>query len=257
MTEFSNTIAIILAGGKGKRMKSDLPKVMHLLAGRPVIRHVTDTLEPLGFAEIVLVVGHGRELLFDEYRGSAVKFAVQEQQLGTADAVKAAWKYFADFSGDVLVTLGDVPLLSEETLRGLVGQHSKSPATVTVLTAFLEDPTGYGRVVRGEDGFIKKIVEHADATDEERQIREINTGIIMFEAEALRHSLGRIDRNNEQGEFYLTDAVKILLQEGKLSGAVALADPREGLGINSTEQLAQMEGHFREIKNVDNRLGEL
>ncbi len=248
MTDLSNIVAVVLAGGKGKRMKSEMPKVMHLLAGKPIIRHVLNTIAPLHFARTVVVVGHGREMLIKELEGSGVDFAVQEQQLGTADAVKSAEQYYRDFNGAVLVLLGDVPLLRTESVMSLVEQHRNSPAVVTVLTVNAPDPSGYGRIVRDSDGFVKKIVEHADATSEELQIREINTGIIIFDADALRYSLERIGCDNEQGEYYLTDAVKVLLAEGKRTGAVVVEDYREGLGVNSLNQLEQMEGHFFDTK---------
>jgi bifunctional UDP-N-acetylglucosamine pyrophosphorylase/glucosamine-1-phosphate N-acetyltransferase len=248
LTDLTNIIAVVLAGGKGKRMKSELPKVMHQVAGKPIIKHVLKTIAPLHFKRTVVVVGHGREILTKELKGSGVEIAVQEQQLGTADAVKSAEKFYRDFDGAVLVLLGDVPLLRTESVRRLVNEHSNSPAVVTVLTVMAPDPSGYGRIVRDSDGFVKKIVEHADATTEELQIREINTGIIIFDVDALRYSLERIDCNNEQGEFYLTDAVKVLLAEGKRTGAVVLDDYREGLGINSIAQLQEMEGHFFDTK---------
>jgi bifunctional UDP-N-acetylglucosamine pyrophosphorylase/glucosamine-1-phosphate N-acetyltransferase len=256
LINFPDTIAVVLAAGKGKRMKSSLPKVMHKLHGKPIIRYVTKTLTDCGFAGIVIVVGIGRELIYEEFEGDRIDFAVQEQQLGTGDAVKAARGYFAEFNGHVLVTLGDVPLLRSQSLQNLVSEHRSSGAAVTVLSAVLDDPSGYGRIVRGENGQVKRIVEHADANDEEKRIREINTGIIVFEASALRNALERIDCDNAQGEYYLTDAVKILLSDGEQAGAVTLGDHREGLGINSVDQLQAVSELMAEIKNVDKELGE-
>ncbi len=256
MTTFPDIIVIILAGGKGKRMESELPKVMHRLAGKPIIRHVTDTLQSLGFAGIVMVVGYGRELLFDEYRDEEIELAVQEKQLGTGDAVKAAAAHFADFSGDVLIVLGDVPLLRRESIVRLIEEHRRSAVAATVLTSILDNPGGYGRIVCGADGLVKKIVEDADASSEELRIKEINTGIMIFDAGSLRIALDKIDCNNTQGEYYLTDAVRVLLDMGKRTGAVTLADYREALGINSIEQLQNMEEMFSAIKNIDNKLSE-
>jgi bifunctional UDP-N-acetylglucosamine pyrophosphorylase/glucosamine-1-phosphate N-acetyltransferase len=256
LTGLSDTIAIILAGGKGKRMMSTLPKVMHQLAGRPIIRHLTDTLATLGFAKLVLVVGVGRELLFDEYRGGEIGFAVQQQQLGTADAVKAAVGYIEGFTGSVLVVLGDVPLLRSESILKLLTEHRTSNAAVTVLTSVPRDPSGYGRVIRDSKGLVKRIVEDADATNEELQIGEINTGIMAFAAQALLDALASIDADNEQGEYYLTDAVRILLERGRTTRAVLLDDYREGLGVNSIEQLRELERLYQQIKNVDKELGD-
>ncbi|MFH2054498.1 MAG: NTP transferase domain-containing protein [bacterium] len=256
MTSTNKIVVIILAAGKGKRMNSELPKVLHEIAGKPIIRHVTDTLDTIELARKVLVVGVGKEMVIQEFAGSDWEFAVQERQLGTGHAVKVAWDYYADLDGDVLVMLGDVPLLRRESLVKLIEQHHTSGAAVTVLSCKPDDPAGYGRIIRDRDGWVKRIVEHADASDEERRIDEINTGIMIFKAAALRDTLGRIGCDNTQGEYYLTDAFKLLLEEGRRSGAVVLDDYREGLGINSLIQLEALRELFAEVKNVDNQLGD-
>lgn len=256
MPNSDEILVIILAAGKGKRMKSELPKVMHQLIGKPIIRHITDTLDTIDFAHKVLVVGVGKELVIQEFQGSDWEFAVQEQQLGTGDAVKTAWRYFENSDGQVLIVLGDVPMLRRESLVALLEQHQKSGAAATVLTCKPDDPGGYGRIIRDADGWVKAIVEHADATDKERQINEINTGIMVFQASALRDTLVRIGCDNAQGEYYLTDAIKLLLDEGQLTGAVVLEDYREGLGVNSLIQLKAMDEMIGEVKNIDNKLGE-
>jgi bifunctional UDP-N-acetylglucosamine pyrophosphorylase/glucosamine-1-phosphate N-acetyltransferase len=252
VTPSREIVVIILAAGKGKRMKSELPKVLPQIAGKPIIRHVTDALDTSELARKVLVVGVGKEMVMQEFAGSDWQFAVQEQQLGTGHAVKIAWDYFADLDGDVLVILGDVPLLRRESVVKLIEQHRLSDAAVTVLSCKPDDPTGYGRIVRDDAGWVKRVVEHADATDEERRINEINTGIMIFKAEALRETLDRIGCDNAQGEYYLTDAFKLLLDEGKRSGAVVLDDYREGLGVNSLLQLDELRELFDKVKNVDN-----
>jgi bifunctional UDP-N-acetylglucosamine pyrophosphorylase/glucosamine-1-phosphate N-acetyltransferase len=256
VTSPDEIIVIILAAGKGKRMKSDLPKVMHELAGKPIIRHVTDNLDSLGLARKVLVVGVGRELIMAEFEGSDYEFAVQQKQLGTGDAVRAAEQYFADSEGDVLIMLGDVPLLRRESLAELIDKHRESDAAATVLTCTPDDAGGYGRIIRDEEGWVKRIVEHADATDEERQVNEINTGIMIFKAAALRDTLQRIGCDNAQGEYYLTDAFKLLLDGDQRSAAVMLADYREGLGVNSLAQLDALHGLVDRRINIDKQLGE-
>lgn len=242
-----NIIAVVLAAGKGKRMKSDLPKVLHPIAGRPLITYLTDTLKSLGLYQIVLVVGHGRELVQEVYKGTAIAFAVQHEQKGTADAVKSAREYFRKYEGGVLVITGDVPLLRRQSLAHLIEEHSRQGNMATVLTSIVPDSTGYGRIVRGEDGKVKKIVEQADCNSEEQKIREINTGIFLFDAPSLDAALDKVDRNNAQGEYYLTDIVQILLREGKATGAVVLDDYREALGVNSVGQLQELEQIFSEL----------
>jgi bifunctional UDP-N-acetylglucosamine pyrophosphorylase / glucosamine-1-phosphate N-acetyltransferase len=244
-----NIIAVVLAAGKGKRMKSDLPKVLHPIAGRPLITVLTDTLTALGLHQIVLVVGHGRELVEKLYAGTQIKFAVQEQQRGTADAVKSARQYFRGFPGGVLVITGDVPLLQRETLTRLIREHGEKGYSATVLTSIPPDATGYGRIIRDASGRVKKIVEQADCTIEEQNVKEINTGIFLFDAQSLDAALDKVDQNNAQGEFYLTDVVQVLLREGKVTGAVVLDDYREALGVNSVEQLKELETVFFELKH--------
>jgi bifunctional UDP-N-acetylglucosamine pyrophosphorylase/glucosamine-1-phosphate N-acetyltransferase len=222
--------------------------VLHPIAGRPLITHLTDTLNSLGLREIVLVVGHGRELIQKLYEGSSVRFVVQPEQRGTADAVKVAREYFRDSDGSVLVITGDVPLLRRQSLANLIDEHLKCGYAATVLTAILPDSAGYGRIIRDDMGRVKKIVEQADCNSEEQKVTEINTGIFIFDSQLLDAALDKVDRNNAQGEYYLTDVVQILLREGKVTGAVVLEDYREALGVNSAEQLKELEDIFFQLK---------
>ncbi|MCX6831263.1 MAG: sugar phosphate nucleotidyltransferase [candidate division Zixibacteria bacterium] len=248
MNNSQQIIAVVLAAGKGKRMKSELPKVLLPIAGRPLITYLTDTLKSLGLQQIVLVVGYGRELVQKVYEGTEIAFAVQHELKGTADAVKSAREYFRKLDGGVLVITGDVPLLRRESLAQLIDEHFRRGNAATVLTSIPPDATGYGRIVRDSNGRVKKIVEQADCTNEEQQIREINTGILLFNAPSLDAALDKVNRNNAQGEYYLTDVLQILLREGKATGAVVLDDYREALGVNSVEQLQELEAIFVELK---------
>lgn len=235
-----------MAAGKGKRMKSDLPKVLHEVAGKPMVSHVLDTLDELHVSTIVVVVGHQAERVTKAIGGRrGVVFAEQKEQLGTGHAVSMAETALSDFDGDVLVVSGDVPLLSASTIRKLMSEHARRDATGTVLTAILPDPTGYGRVIRDESGSVLRIVEHKDATEEEREIAEINSGTFVFRKAPLFDALGRIDNRNKQGEYYLTDVMQIFIESGLKTAGHCADDYREILGVNSAEELATMERLMR------------
>jgi len=176
--------AVILAAGKGTRMKSKLYKVLHPVLGKPMVEHVVDQLDKIGVSRQIVIVGHGAEAV-QETLGSRVEYAVQEQQLGTGHAVQMAEAELAGKPGATLVVCGDTPLLTAETLEALLAHHEAQQAKVTVLTAIADDATGYGRVIRGEDGNVTKVVEHKDASDTELEIREINTGTYVFDNELL------------------------------------------------------------------------
>ncbi len=232
---------IILAAGKGKRMKSDLPKVLHPLNNRPMIQYVIDVAEEIGSQRIVLIVGHKKELVMEAVKDRSVDFVVQEQQLGTGHAVRQTEDLFRNFEGDVLVLSGDVPLLTTETIRHLIEIHKQEKPLATLLTAEMEDPTGYGRIVRDENGFVQKIVEHKDADSKTRQIKEINVGIYLFNGPKLFETLPLIRNDNSQGEYYLPDVVKIYVDRGEKVAAVLTSDVEETHGINDVEQLTRAE----------------
>jgi bifunctional UDP-N-acetylglucosamine pyrophosphorylase/glucosamine-1-phosphate N-acetyltransferase len=237
--------AVILAAGQGKRMKSDLPKVLHEIHGMPMIRILLDRLIPIGINPIVVVVGHKGEMVRQELSDYPVDFVVQEQQLGTAHAVQMAEPVLKDFDGITLVAAGDVPYLSVKSVNDLLETHARSRAAATCLSAEFDDPTGYGRIVRrkGTD-FIEEIIEHKDASPEVLKIREINTGTFCFDNRKLFETIREIGNENAQGEYYLTDAVKILHGKGYPVSVVRAGNPDEVRGVNSVEQLEYLAGKF-------------
>jgi len=252
--------AVILAAGEGTRMRSQRPKPLHLLCGRAMLLYVLDALVGSDVDRAVVVVGHGAEritkkLQEDEPR-LALEFVEQPVQLGTGDAVGVGLTAFADeldddTEADLLVLPGDTPLLRSATIAALIDHHRGSGAAATVLTARLEDPTGYGRIVRGRDGRVARIVEEGDATDEERAIDEVNTGIFCFRRGLLAPALRRISPANAQGEYYLTDVVAVLHDAGHRVDTVVAADPEETHGVNDRVQLAAAEARLRSRTNAE------
>ncbi|MCW8798020.1 MAG: sugar phosphate nucleotidyltransferase [Prosthecochloris sp.] len=233
---------IVMAAGKGTRMKSDLPKVLHPAHGKPIIEYVVETSKQLSPESIVLIVGH----MADEVRKATERFdvscALQQPQLGTGHAVMQAELPLASFKGDILILSGDAPLITRETLSKLLDYHRKENATATVLTAELDDPTGYGRIIRDQkSNDVQRIVEQKDALPEEQRIREINSGIYVFDSTTLFSALKAIDNKNAQQEYYLTDVFAICMQQGKKISAFRTEDPDEIRGINTPEQLSEAE----------------
>ena len=245
----SATHVVVLAAGKGTRMKSKLPKVLHQAAGLPLIEHVLRNADSLNPTTIVVVVGHGA----DEVERTVIprpglRFARQEPQLGTGHALLQAEPALAGQAGTVVLLSGDVPLLQAGTLRRLIEHHQAHGAAATVVTALIEDPTGYGRVVR-EGGKIAAIVEHRDASNDERAIREINSGIYAFDAAPLFEALRTIGSSNAQGEYYLPDLVRIYRSRGLTVETVVLDNPVEISGVNSRKELADVAAGLRQAKN--------
>jgi bifunctional UDP-N-acetylglucosamine pyrophosphorylase/glucosamine-1-phosphate N-acetyltransferase len=243
---------VVLAAGKGTRMKSALPKVLHRAGELPLIEHVFRTADALSPQTVTVVVGH----LADTVRRALGKrlglaFALQEPQLGTGHAVLQAERELRDRSGTVVLLSGDVPLLRAATLRALVQVHSERRAAATVLTAIVAEPDGYGRIVRGADGSIEAIVEHKDATVEQRRIAEINSGIYAFDLEPLFDALRRIGASNAQGEYYLPDLISIYRSRGLGVETVVADDPREILGVNSRKELADVTAVLRTRRNEE------
>jgi bifunctional UDP-N-acetylglucosamine pyrophosphorylase/glucosamine-1-phosphate N-acetyltransferase len=228
---------IILAAGKGTRMKSKLYKVLHEVAGKPMVDHVLTQVEQVHPDTVVTVVGHGAEAVEAEL-GDRTQFAVQEEQLGTGHAVLQAEPILGDKEGMTLIANGDTPLLTAATFEKLFAYHRDKGAKATILTAKAPDPTGYGRIVRGELGTVQKIVEQKDATPEEAKIDEINTGVFCFDNQALFSALHETTNNNAQGEYYLTDVIEILKRRGDVIAAYKMSNFDESQGVNDRVALA-------------------
>ncbi|NTW81768.1 MAG: NTP transferase domain-containing protein [Chlorobiaceae bacterium] len=237
---------IIMAAGKGTRMKSDLPKVLHSANGRPLIEYVIDTALSLEPSQTVLIIGHLAELVRNATSRYPVAAVVQEPQLGTGHAVMQAENTLHDFNGDILILSGDAPLVRKDTLEKLISLHRADHAVATVLTADLENPAGYGRIIR-ENGteHVLKIIEHKDASEEERMVKEINSGVYVFDARMLFRALGQITTDNAQKEYYLTDVFGICFRNGQKVCAFKTDNPAEILGINTPEQLQEVEQELR------------
>ncbi len=241
--------AIIMAAGQGKRMKNpDKAKVLYEVGEKPMIGHVVDLARACDASPVVVIIGHQRESV-REYLATIdgdVLTCIQDPQLGTGHAVMQTEPVLERYEGDVIVLSGDVPLLQKSTIDSILDVHRQTEASVTVLTAEMPDPTGYGRVVRRTDGSVEKIVEHKDAAPAERDIREINSGIYVFRSKDLFNSLRRIKPDNAQGEYYLTDVFAIFRSEGKRISAVAADDHEEINGVNTIEQLENVNMRYME-----------
>ncbi|MFG0382819.1 bifunctional UDP-N-acetylglucosamine diphosphorylase/glucosamine-1-phosphate N-acetyltransferase GlmU [Pseudomonas sp. zbq_18] len=232
---------VILAAGQGTRMRSSLPKVLHPVAGKPMLAHVIDTARQLAPRKIHVVIGHGAELVRERLAADDVDFVLQAEQLGTGHAVAQALPHIE--ADKVLILYGDVPLTRVETLQGLLAQASD--AQLGLLTVNLADPTGYGRILRDANGVVQAIVEHKDASDAQRAIREGNTGILAVPGKRLGDWLGRLSNSNAQGEYYLTDVIAMAVADGLLVATETAQDEIEVLGANDRIQLAQLERYYQ------------
>lgn len=238
---------LILAAGKGTRMKSELPKVLHKVCGVPMIQKIVDTCSKIGSTENILILGHKKEEILEVLPN--IEYVVQKEQLGTGHAVIQAKDKLENFEGTVMVLCGDTPLLKETTLKKLYDYHRESKAVTTILTSFYENPFGYGRVVK-ENGRVIGIIEEKEATDEVKAIKEVNAGVYCFEARELLSALERIDNKNEKGEYYLTDVIGINVKDGKKVEAFLLEDNDEILGINSKIELEKANYIMRDRINT-------
>jgi UDP-N-acetylglucosamine diphosphorylase/glucosamine-1-phosphate N-acetyltransferase len=235
-----SAVAVILAAGRGTRMKSDRAKVLVPVAGRPLLLHVLDAVAEAGFDRVIAVVGHQADRVREALRGRRVECVLQEPQLGTGHAVACAAPLLAGITDPIAVLAGDAPLIRAGTLRSLLEHHRRAGAAVTLLSALLDDPAGYGRVVRN-DGRVVAIVEDKDASAEERTIREINSSMYAFDGSFLLRGLPRLKNENRQKEYYLTDLVHLAFAEGLLVEGLPVADPMEVAGVNTVEQLEEAE----------------
>ncbi|MGV3667487.1 MAG: sugar phosphate nucleotidyltransferase [Leptospira bouyouniensis] len=236
-----NTVtAVILAAGKGTRMKSELPKVAVVLNESPLLLHVLRNIESAGITRKVVVVGYRKDIVTDIAKSfPGVEFAEQTEQLGTGHAVISAEKQLAPYTGYTIVACGDAPLISPSSFSNLIEHHKSNGYVATVLSAKMENPTGYGRIIRSsDDGSLLRIVEEKDANPEEKAVNEVNTGTYCFNTEDLFGALKQIGNNNAQKEYYLTDVIKIFRNEGKKVGAQTLTNALESHGINSPDDLA-------------------
>ncbi|RPJ99939.1 bifunctional UDP-N-acetylglucosamine diphosphorylase/glucosamine-1-phosphate N-acetyltransferase GlmU [Priestia endophytica] len=240
----TNRYAVILAAGQGTRMKSSLYKVLHPVCGKPMVEHVVDQLRTLNLDSIVTIVGHGAEMVKTQL-GDRSLYALQEEQLGTAHAVMQADSVLKDKKGTTIVVCGDTPLITSETIEAVLNYHDQNEAKATILTAHTDNPTGYGRIVRNEEGHVLKIVEHKDATEQEREIGEINTGTYCFDNEFLFSVLSQVSNDNVQGEYYLPDVIEILQSKGEKVLAYQTDDFAETLGVNDRYALSQAEATMR------------
>lgn len=247
----SQRYAVILAAGKGTRMKSDLAKVLHPIGDRPLLQFVLDACKPLDLDTTVVIVGHQAEDVAAVASSNGAETALQAEQLGTGHAVDQARGNLQGRPGQVLVLCGDVPLLTTKTIQALLDRTAETSAAATVLTAIAEDATGYGRIVRDDAGKVTAIVEHKDANDEQREIREYNTGTWCFDNSLLWGLLDRLDTDNVQGEYYLTDVVELLVADGERVEGLICEDEREVQGINTVEDLEGATADWNEMGGRD------
>ncbi|MFT4415980.1 bifunctional UDP-N-acetylglucosamine diphosphorylase/glucosamine-1-phosphate N-acetyltransferase GlmU [Fredinandcohnia humi] len=249
----TNRYGVILAAGQGTRMKSKLYKVLHPVCGKPMVQHVVDQLSTLTLQKLVTIVGHGAEKVKTQI-GNNSEYALQEEQLGTAHAVMQAATHLADEKGVTLVVCGDTPLITAETMEALIRHHERVGAKATILTAIAPDPTGYGRIVRNATGHVERIVEHKDASDEERTIAEINTGTYCFDNESLFKALTHVNNENVQSEYYLPDVIEILKNQGEVVSAFQTESFDETLGVNDRVALAQAEKLMKQRINKNHMI---
>lgn len=242
-----NKCAIILAAGQGTRIKSKLPKVLHKVCGREMVNHVIDTMRAAKLEDVNVIIGKGSELVKEKTASRNVSYSLQEEQLGTGHAVMCTKDFLKGKSGVVAIFTGDAPLIKEETVKHLIDAHISEGNLATLLTSVIDNPTGYGRIIRG-NGSVDRIIEHKDCSESELKVQEINAGMYCFDIESLLESLDKLSNDNAQGEYYLTDVIGILKSEGKKVGAM-ITDFEETIGVNSRAELSVVENILRKRIN--------
>ncbi len=238
--------SIILAAGDGTRLRSQVPKSLHRICGRPMIVHILRTIEGLVDAKQVVVIGFAGDMMKTALKDFTVDFAIQDKRLGTGHAVMTTRHLFEKNNGDVLVLVGDAPLLTRETVEKLIERHRHQDSSATVLTTRMKKPDGYGRILRHQDNTVLRIVEDKDANIYEKKINEVNTGTYVFDCHDLFEALQKVEPNNEQGEYYLTDVIQIMVSEKKRVEAYVTKIPSETMGINNRVQFAKAERIMRD-----------
>jgi len=244
MNLYNHLSVIILAAGKGTRMQSDQAKVLHLLQGEPLLAYSLRLARSIGSEKIVVIIGHQADMVRRTFPTAGCIFIEQRPQLGTGHAVLQARDQFAGYEGMILILCGDVPCLKASTIESLIDCHCREQAAVTVMTTVLEDPGNYGRVITDEGGDVLKIVEARDATDQERSVREINTGIYCADSRFLFNAVAQIRNENSQREYYLTDIIEIACEMGERVRSFIATDPFEVMGINTPEDLEKARNYL-------------
>lgn len=242
----ARALTVILGAGEGKRMRSILPKVLHRIGGKPLLDHVVQSALKAGLGRVIVVVGHRRDMVIEELVDYPIEIVVQEEQHGTGHAMQMVREFLGNYVGACLVVPGDAPFLKPQTMRALVEFHQQGDYAATLLTAEYQDPSGYGRVIRDAAGEVERIVEDGDATSEERAVREINSGVYVFDYRELARVLDELQANNRQGEFYITDTIAALRAGGAQVGVVRAEDPVEVMGVNDPVHLREAERIYRE-----------
>jgi len=239
MNKEKDTIIIILAAGKGTRMNSDLPKVLHMLNDKTLLDHVIDTSNKINPKDIIVVVGYKKEMIIENLKTQNITIIEQKSQKGTADAIKYCLPKIKKFNGNILILSGDVPMIKFETLKQLINTHNSNNSLASLISAKLNDPSGYGRIMKNHNNQLIKIIEHKDATEEERKVNEINSGIYIFNSNILMESIPLINNNNVQKEYYLTDIFNFINEDD--TAIYEIEDYNEIAGINTIEQLKELE----------------
>ncbi|MHC4758310.1 MAG: NTP transferase domain-containing protein, partial [Planctomycetota bacterium] len=250
MTE---TRAIILAAGISSRMNTDTPKVLHKVAGRPMLQYVLDACKAAGIDKTYVVIGYGADQVKQAFTNTCdITWVLQAEQLGTAHAVMCCADYLNDFTGNTLVLCGDSPLIRPETLKTLINAHLESSSALTLATAVLDDPQGYGRIIRNPDGSLKQILEDKDCSPQQLQIKEVNPSYYIFDNKILFETLKKVKPENVQKEYYLTDALEIIISQGNNVTAIKALLPEEAMGANTKQQLEKLNQVMENrIKNLN------